>query len=36
MYSIFEKYRFDDFVKSVQREKMKELWDNSFDEVWEI
>jgi predicted CopG family antitoxin len=30
-----EKKEFDKFVMLAQQEKMKELWDNKYDEVWE-
>ena len=26
---------YDEFLHEVQREKMKELWDNKADEVWD-
>ena len=27
--------QYDEFLHKVQKQKMKELWDNSEDEVWE-
>ena len=29
------KNQYDEFLHSVQQRKMKELWDNKDDEVWE-
>ena len=29
------KKQYDDFLRKIQQEKMKELWDNSEDEEWE-
>lgn len=26
---------YDQFIHEVQKKKMKELWDNEYDEVWE-
>ncbi|MBS3099239.1 hypothetical protein J4462_03435 [Candidatus Pacearchaeota archaeon] len=30
-----EKNQYDEFLHKIQQEKMKELWDNKEDEVWE-
>ncbi len=30
-----ERNQYDEFLHKVQQEKMKELWDNKEDEVWE-
>lgn len=30
-----EKNQYDEFLHKIQQPKMKELWDNSQDEVWE-
>jgi len=30
-----EKDQYDKFLHEVQKEKMKELWDNKEDEIWE-
>ncbi|MFH0713023.1 MAG: hypothetical protein V1722_00890 [Candidatus Micrarchaeota archaeon] len=30
-----ERNQYDDFLHKIQQEKMKELWDNPADEVWE-
>ncbi len=27
--------QYDEFLFKIQQEKMKELWDNKYDEVWE-
>ena len=39
MISIFiglkERNQYDEFLHKIQQEKMKELWDNKEDEVWE-
>ena len=29
------KNQYDEFLHKIQQEKMKELWDNKEDEVWE-
>ncbi len=29
-----EKNQYDEFLHKIQQEKMKELWDNKEDEVW--
>jgi predicted CopG family antitoxin len=29
------KNQYDEFLHKIQQEKMKELWDNNEDEVWE-
>lgn len=26
---------FDQFIREIQKQKMKELWNNAYDEVWE-
>lgn len=26
---------YDEFIDEIQKVKMKELWDNDFDEIWE-
>lgn len=30
-----ERNQYDEFLHRVQQPKMKELWDNSHDEIWE-
>ena len=30
-----ERNQYDEFLHKIQQEKMKELWDNKEDEVWE-
>ncbi len=39
MINIFSKVKesnqYDEFLHKIQREKMKELWDNEEDEAWE-
>ncbi len=39
MIKIFKKEKkkkhYDEFISIIQQEKMKELWDNEEDEVWE-
>ena len=30
-----EKNQYDEFLHKIQQPKMKELWDNKEDEVWE-
>lgn len=30
-----ERNQYDEFLHKIQQEKMKELWDNKSDEVWE-
>ena len=39
MISIFEEVKkrnqYDEFLHKIQKEKMKELWDNKEDEEWE-
>ena len=30
-----ERNQYDEFLHKIQQEKMKELWDNKADEVWE-
>lgn len=30
-----EKNQYDEFLHKIQQSKMKELWDNKDDEVWE-
>lgn len=32
---IKEKNQYDEFLHKIQQEKMKELWDNKEDEIWE-
>ncbi len=32
---IKEKNQYDEFLHKIQQPKMKELWDNKEDEVWE-
>jgi len=27
--------QYDEFLHEIQREKMKEVWDNNADETWE-
>ena len=29
------KNQYDEFLHKIQQEKMKELWDNKYDEAWE-
>ncbi|MCD4759570.1 hypothetical protein K8R33_01645 [archaeon] len=33
--SVKKRYQYDKFLHKVQKTKMKELWDNREDEVWE-
>ena len=33
--SIKKKNQYDEFLHKIQQAKMKELWDNKEDEVWE-
>ncbi len=33
--NIKEKNQYDEFLHKIQQVKMKELWDNKDDEVWE-
>ena len=33
--NIKEKNQYDEFLHKIQQAKMKELWDNKEDEVWE-
>ena len=30
-----ERNQYDEFLHKIQQEKMKELWDNKSDEVWD-
>jgi hypothetical protein len=30
-----EKNDYDHFLHEIQKKKMKELWDNEYDEIWE-
>ena len=30
-----QRNQYDEFLHKIQQEKMRELWDNSEDEVWE-
>lgn len=30
-----ERNQYDEFLHKIQQPKMKEIWDNSYDEVWE-
>ncbi|OGJ17933.1 hypothetical protein A3K73_02540 [Candidatus Pacearchaeota archaeon RBG_13_36_9] len=30
-----QKNQYDEFLHKIQQEKMKEIWDNEEDEVWE-
>jgi hypothetical protein len=32
---IKEKNQYDEFLHKIQQDKMRELWDNKEDEVWE-
>ena len=32
---IFERNQYDTFLNKIQKQKMKELWDNKEDEAWE-
>jgi len=32
---IKERNQYDEFLHKIQQEKMRELWDNKRDEVWE-
>jgi len=29
------KNQYDEFLHKIQQEKMKEIWDNKKDEIWE-
>ena len=33
--SLKKRNQYDEFLHKIQQEKMKELWDNREDEVWE-
>lgn len=33
--NIKENNQYDEFLHKIQKEKMKELWENKEDEVWE-
>jgi len=33
--SVREKNQYDEFLHKIQQAKMKELWDNKEDEVWD-
>jgi len=33
--NVKNKNQYDEFLHKIQQEKMKELWDNKDDEVWE-
>ena len=33
--NIKKRNQYDEFLHKIQQEKMKELWDNKSDEVWE-
>ena len=33
--SVKQKNQYDEFLHKIQQAKMKELWDNKEDEVWE-
>ena len=30
-----ERNQLDKFLHEIQKEKMKEVWDNKYDEIWE-
>lgn len=30
-----ERNQYDDFLHKIQQPKMKEIWDNKYDEIWE-
>ena len=30
-----ERNQYDEFLHKIQQPKMKEIWDNKYDEVWE-
>ncbi len=30
-----KKIQYDEFLLKIQQEKMKEIWDNKYDEAWE-
>ncbi|MBS3066304.1 hypothetical protein J4205_00625 [Candidatus Pacearchaeota archaeon] len=30
-----KKDQYDKFLHEIQKEKMKEIWDNKYDEIWE-
>ena len=32
---IKERNQYDEFLHKIQQEKMRELWDNKYDEAWE-
>ena len=33
--NVKKRNQYDEFLHKIQQEKMKELWDNTDDEVWE-
>ncbi|MDD4877461.1 MAG: hypothetical protein PHO02_00310 [Candidatus Nanoarchaeia archaeon] len=34
-HSVKKRNQYDEFLHKIQQQKMKELWDNKEDEVWE-
>lgn len=35
MIKLKERNQYDEFLHKIQQPKMKEIWDNKYDEVWE-
>ena len=33
--NVKEKNQYDEFLHKIQQSKMKEIWDNKEDEIWE-
>jgi hypothetical protein len=33
--AIKERNQYDEFLHKIQQPKMKEIWDNKYDEIWE-
>ena len=33
--SVKQNDQYDKFLHEIQKEKMKEVWDNKYDEIWE-
>ena len=35
MIKLYQKKHSDKFLHEIQKPKMKELWDNEYDEIWD-
>ena len=35
MIKLKERNQYDEFLHKIQQPKMKEIWDNKYDEIWE-